>query len=290
MRSTILPQNDDEVVVSIDFSQQELALLAAVSMDANLLACYSGDHRKDVHTMTSTAIMNVYNKREGNPDWTYEDYNRIREDKTHPSFKRAKEVRDKQGKPTNFLLVYGGSPVGLARKLIVPKRLAEQFYDGFHHTYPGVAKFQDKAISFAEKHGYYPTVFGNRKHVPNILDKDGAKKSGAERQVVNMPMQGSAADILKKVLRDYCVNKIAERTGCTLYACVYDEIVASVPKGSLHTYINEMVNIMQIDIPNSPIQLVAEVSFGPSWGEQIELRGNHTQENIEKCLEDVASL
>lgn len=290
MRSTILPQNDDEVVVSIDFSQQELALLAAVSMDANLLACYSGDHRKDVHTMTSTAIMNVYNKREGNPDWTYEDYNRIREDKTHPSFKRAKEVRDKQGKPTNFLLVYGGSPVGLARKLIVPKRLAEQFYDGFHHTYPGVAKFQDKAISFAEKHGYYPTVFGNRKHVPNILDKDGAKKSGAERQVVNMPMQGSAADILKKVLRDYCVNKIAERTGCTLYACVYDEIVASVPKGSLHTYINEMVNIMQIDIPNSPIQLVAEVSFGPSWGEQIELRGNHTQENIEKCLEDVANL
>ena len=284
MRSTILPQSEDEVVVSIDFSQQELALLAAVSLDDNLLACYSGDHRKDVHTMTSTAIMNVYNKREGNPDWTYDDYNRIRKDHSHESFKRAKEVRDKQGKPTNFLLVYGGSPTGLARKLIVPVRLAEQFYDGFHKTYPGVAEFQEKAIKFARKHGYYPTVYGNRKHVPTILDKDGAKRSGAERQVVNMPMQGSAADILKSVLRVYCEERIAERTGCTLYACVYDEIVASVPKKNLHLYVNEMVRIMQVDIPGSPIQLVAEASFGPSWGEQIELEGDHSVENIKKCL------
>jgi DNA polymerase-1 len=286
MRSTILPQSDDEVVVSIDFSQQELALLAAVSGDENLLACYSGpvETRRDVHTMTSTTIMNIYNRREGNSEWTYADYNRIRKDSDHPDFKRSKQVRDKQGKPTNFLLVYGGSAIGLARKLIVNKTLAEQIYEGFHHTYPGVEKFQERAIKFAEKHGYYPTVYGNRKHAPNILDKDGAKRSGAQRQVVNMPMQGSAADILKMVLREYNNQRIAEIMGSTLYACVYDEIVASVPKDRVRDYILRMVEIMQVIIPGSPVQLVADASFGPSWGEQYELEGDYSEDNIVKAL------
>lgn len=286
MRSTILPQNDNEVVVSIDFSQQELALLAAVSGDENLLACYSGpvETRRDVHTMTSTTIMNIYNRREGNEEWSYDDYNRIRKDSSHESFKRSKEVRDKQGKPTNFLLVYGGSSVGLARKLIVNKELAEQIYEGFHETYPGVERFQERAIKFAEKYGYYPTVYGNRKHTPNILDKDGAKRASAQRQVVNMPMQGSAADILKMVLKEYNTQRIAEKTGSTLYACVYDEIVASVPKTKVREYILKMVEIMQLPIPNSPVRLVAEASLGPSWGEQYELEGDHSEENIQKAL------
>jgi DNA polymerase I-like protein with 3'-5' exonuclease and polymerase domains/5'-3' exonuclease len=292
VRSCVLPQSADtpgaepEVIVSIDWAQQEVRLAAAASQDPKLLACYVGDNRLDVHTTTSVEIMNVYMKRERKPLWNYEQYEVIRKDKSHPDNARSVEVRNKQGKPTVFTLLYKGSPVGLSRKLVVSRELGEEFFNAFFKAYPKVEDRQNWVVDFARKHGYSLTMFGNRKHVPNILSKDSGLRGGAERQVVNMEMQGTAADICKMTCREWLHQNVTGKTGATLYAFVYDEIVASVPVSKVKLYIDMMLDIMQITLPGTEVVLEAEASLGPSWGKQIELNNNHSQENIDKAVQE----
>ena len=100
-----------------------------------------------------------------------------------------------------------------------------------------------------------------------------------------MEMQGTAADICKMVCRDWVLNDVPGQTGATLYAFVYDEIVASVPKANILKYIQTMTGIMEVTLPGSQVKLAADASFGPTWGEQHELGGNVTQQNIDKILE-----
>lgn len=292
MRSTIMPQSwdnpeaEEEVIVSIDFTQQELALLAGFSKDENLLSCYTGpkETRKDIHSLTTTGIMNIiYEQERKSIRLTYEDYLALRKEKDEEG-KRANNIRNQRGKPTNFLMVYGGSPIGLARKLVVPESLAEKIFDTFHKTYPGVMKRQDWVVKHAKKFGYTTTAFGNRKHCDSIFDKDRGRQAGAERQAINMEMQGTAADVAKIVLREYVKKKVAELTGSTLYCVVYDEIVASVPVSKIKLYVDMMTEIMSIKIPGTPITLCTDASFGPSWGQQYELEGDHSEENIAKIL------
>lgn len=292
VRSCVLPQSADkkgaepEVVVSIDWAQQEVRIGAATSQDPALLACYVGENRKDVHTTTSVEIMNVYMKRERKPLWTYDQYEAIRKDKSHPDNSRAVEVRNKKGKPTVFTMMYGGSPVGLSRKLVVSRGLGEEFFKAFFKAYPGLADRHQEVIEFARKHGYSLTMYGNRKHVPNITSKDGALRGSAERQVVNMEMQGTAADICKMTCREWVLQDVPRQTGATLYAFVYDEIVASVPVSQVKKYVDMMMDIMQITLPGTNVVLEAEASFGPSWGKQLELSGNHSAGNIGKLIQE----
>ena len=292
IRSCIMPQSYDnpdieqEVIVSIDWAQQEIRIAAAGSGDPTLLACYVGDNRSDVHTATATEIINVLNARERKPKWTYDDYERIRKDKSDDDYWRANEVRNKKGKPTNFLMMYGGSPVGLSRKLVVSRELGEEFFKAFFRLYGGLAKRQDQIVEFARKHGWSTTMFGNRKHAPHILSKDHSKRSSAERQCINMEMQGTAADVCKMTCREWELQDVPGRTGATLYAFVYDEVVASVPVSKVKLYIDMMMKIMEITLPGTNVVLEAEASLGNSWGKQIELKGDHSQENIDKAIEE----
>lgn len=291
IRSCILPQNEDHVIVSIDFVQQELAILAGLAKDPNLLACYTGpkESRTDVHTMTATGIINMYLEKDHKPRWTYEDYIRIRKDKDHPQQKYADSVRSKQAKPTNFLVVYGGSPSGLATKLMVKKKIAEDIYKAFHKTYPNVDKRATEVINHGIRHGFTKTAFGNRRHAPGLLSSNKAMQRALERQVVNMEMQGTAADIAKIVCREYNQREVARKTGSVLLAVVYDEVAASVPRSKVKEYIDEMVEIMTIRIPDTEVTLAVDVSFGPNWGEQYELNGDHSAENINRNIEKIGA-
>ena len=303
LRSVFLPQSADrpgaepEVIVSIDWSQEEIRLAAEVSRDPALIGCYLGDKRLDVHTYTSVGVMNILMKREpalaklaeesGVPaPWSYDDYIKVRKDQSLPIYKRASSERDKKGKPTVFTLLYGGGAYGLARKLIVPQALGEDIYEAFFKTYPGVRKRQEQVVKTAKRQGFVQTIFGNRRHCPEILSKDKRKAGAIERQVINFEMQGAAADITKMTTREWILNEIPERTGATLYAFVYDEIVASVPVSKVHEYVNLMVDLMQITLPGTGIVLEAEASLGANWGKQIELNGDHSVENINKAIED----
>lgn len=280
MRSCFLPQDKDkELIVSIDFVQQELVILAALSGDANLLSCYSEGQRRDVHSMTATAIMNMLGKKKGKKEISYDEYIVLYE----AGDKEATDIRKKYAKTTNFLIVYGGSAIGLSRKTIVPRAMAEDFVEGFHRMYPGVEKFSEEAIKFTKKHGYVMTIFGNRKHCDGIFDKNAGIAASWERQAVNFLIQGCAADIGKIVLRKYCKQNIAERYQSTLYALIYDELIGSVPDGSIHPYVTELADIMEMPLPNG-VKLRTSVSIGINWGEQVEVGERPSAEIIELCV------
>lgn len=263
--------NEQQLIVSIDFVQQELAILAGLSGDENLLSCYVGDNKRDVHALTGTEIMNMTNsRRRGWHVLDYDDFMVIYEDKESDWYREAQKARKKFAKTTNFLLVYGGSAAGLSRKVIVRKELAEDFVKAFHKAYPRVEKFQDKTIEFGRKYGYVLTAFGNRKHCYGIRDKNKSKAAMWERQAINAPIQSTAADVLKLVMRKIVLTKLCEETGATIYAPVYDELVASVPVSTVMEYVERLCKIMQMAIPRTPVVLDTSVSMGLNWGEQIE--------------------
>jgi DNA polymerase I-like protein with 3'-5' exonuclease and polymerase domains/5'-3' exonuclease len=282
MRSTFLPQNDDELIVSIDFVQQELVILAALSQDANLLSCYVGDNRRDVHSMTACAIMNMLAKKDRKPEIDYAKYIELYEGGDKDAF----NIRKKYAKTTNFLIVYGGSADGLSRKTIVPRAMAEQFVDGFHKTYPAVEKYQEKVIRFARKHGYVSTVFGNRKHCDGIFNKNDGIASSWERQAVNYTIQGLAADIAKIVAREYYMRQIEQRFGATIYAIIYDEVVASVPKANVAAYVEEMADIMEMEIVPG-VRLRTSVSIGKNFGDQVEIGERPTAEAVNEAIYEI---
>lgn len=263
--------NEQQLIVSIDFVQQELAILGGLSGDPNLLSCYVGDNKRDVHGLTGTEIMNMTKGR--SKGWhmiSYDEFMQIYDDKNHEWYKEAQKARKKYAKTTNFLLVYGGSAAGLSRKVIVPLELAEAFVKAFHKAYPLVEKFQEKTIDFGRKHGYVLTAFGNRKHCPGIRDRNKQVAAMWERQIINAPIQSTAADVLKLVSRKIVLTKLCEETGATIYAPVYDELVASVPVSKVMEYVERLCKLMQMAIPRTPVILDTSVSMGYNWGEQIE--------------------
>jgi len=282
---------EPELIVSIDFEQQELVILAGESNDANLRACYTGprEQRRDVHTSTGVTIYNIRN-----PEKTQVDYlgfkalydNKLGEDDPDLT-KRPQPVRKVYAKRTNFLATYGGGPGGLARKLIVPKEIAIQFLDAFFASYPGVKDYQDRCAAFARAHGYIQTCFGNRRHLNYVLDENKGMASSSERQAGNYPIQGGAADVLKIVLREYVKQDIAKRFSCTLLAPIYDELVLSIPISQIWLCLEALADIMEMELPGLNISLSTSVSIGKNWGTQVEMGNRPAKEAFEAVIYDI---
>jgi DNA polymerase I-like protein with 3'-5' exonuclease and polymerase domains/5'-3' exonuclease len=292
IRSMFLPDSPDHVVVSIDFKQQELVILGCLSGDETLLSCYTGpvELRSDVHGLTGTSILNIQNQREGKSKLSYKEFM----ERVKGRDKVCVAIRKKPAKMTNFLTVYGGSSMGLARKAVVTPKEAESFISAFFLTYPRVADYQDAQEKRARRFGYTKTMYGSRKHCDGIFDKNKAIASSWGRQGVNAPIQGTAADVLKMVLKEAVTKKLQERLGACFIAPVYDEIVASVPKQSVVQFIEEMVNIMEVTLPGTNVTLGTSVSIGNNWGDQVELEeqmlpeeSRPTPELIRKVLQDL---
>ena len=292
MRSVILPLSKDEVIVSIDFDQQELVILAGLSNDVNLRSCYQGDNKRDVHSLTGLGIYNFAQQQRGKSGLTYERFAALAksDDKNDPVAVEVTEIRKKKAKMTNFLMVYGGSEAGLARKAIVPKETAGSWVSVFFDTYPKVTTYMERQVAMAKKKGFVTTLFGNRKHCDKIFSPNKAIQRAAERQAINQPIQGAAADVLKIVMKEICLQNILERTLCTIYAPVYDEVVASVPKHKVDEYIRLMSDIMEMQLPHVNIGLTTSVSIGKNWGDQVELGNRPSLESVTKTLNELRYL
>jgi DNA polymerase I-like protein with 3'-5' exonuclease and polymerase domains/5'-3' exonuclease len=278
IRSVFNPQSPDELIVSIDFDQEELVIGAGETGDENLRACYTGEVRTDVHTRTGLEIYNVRNKDK--KPISYDEFVAL----LAAEHKEATVIRKVYAKRTNFLEFYGGGPKGMARKIIVPLAMAEQFDEAFHKAYPRVREYQERCAKQARRYGFVTTCFGTRRHLPNICDKNKAKQASAERQAGNYPIQGGAAFVLKKVLKEYVLQRVEERFGVTIYGPVYDELVASVPKQHVYDYLETMANIMEMELPGLNISLRTSVSIGHNWGEQHELKRRPSREKIEQTI------
>lgn len=279
MRQCFLPRSEDELVVSIDFVQEELVLMAGESGDENLRACYVGDNKKDVHTRTGLEIYNAQHK----PAIEYDKFEELLELEDRDAI----VIRKVYAKRTNFLVAYGGGPQGMARKIIVPLAMAEDFYDAFFNAYPKVRDYQDRKIKEARTYGFVVDCFGMRRHLHNIFHKNKRIRASAERQAGNAPIQGGAAGVLKIVAREFVKRDIEKRFGVTVYGPIYDELVVSVPKKFAFEYVNEMADIMEMALPGLDISLSTSVSIGHNWGEQVEIGTRPTRELVEKTIVDI---
>lgn len=225
-------------IMAVDYSQIELRIMAHLSGDKALLEAFQ--QGKDIHAATAAEIIGV-------------DIEQV----TSEQRRRAKAV--------NFGLIYGMSAFGLAKQLGIPRNEAQQYMDTYFERYPGVMQYMEETRTLASEQGYVETIFGRRLHLPEIKSRNGMRRKAAERAAINAPMQGTAADIIKKAM--LLVDEWIEAEGAgrvKLLMQVHDELVFEVEESALTEIESKMQQLMesaaQLDVP-----LVAEAGHGDNW-------------------------
>ncbi|NJD24508.1 MAG: DNA polymerase I [Betaproteobacteria bacterium] len=224
-------------IVSADYSQVELRIMAHLSDDARLLEAFA--HGEDVHRATAAEIFGVTPLEVG------------------PDQRRV-------AKTINFGLIYGMSAFGLARQLGLERGAAQTYIDRYFARYPGVAQYMEEARQTARDKGYVETAFGRRLWFPEIRSSNGNRRQGAERAAINAPMQGTAADLIKLAM--VAVQGWLDRTGMQsrLVLQVHDELVLEVPDGELIDVRTHLPGLMG-NVAALKVPLVVQVGVGPNW-------------------------
>lgn len=226
-------------IVSADYSQIELRIMAHLSRDKNLLDAFIND--KDIHRFTASEILG-----------------KAEQDVTSEERRRAKAV--------NFGLIYGMSAFGLSGQINIPINEAKFYIDRYFERYPGVEKYMENTRQLASEKGYVETLSGRRLYLPKINSSSGLEKRAAERAAINAPMQGTAADIIKSAMiavNDYIKT---QENNVRMVMQVHDELVFEVKEEHLATICKQIQTIMencyQLDIP-----LKVDVGYGNNWDE-----------------------
>jgi DNA polymerase I len=227
------------VIVSADYSQIELRIMAHLSEDPSLTEAFAKG--LDIHKATASEIFSV------------------------PISEITSEQR-RYTKAVNFGLIYGMGAFGLASQLGIERSAAQQFIDKYFARYPGVAEFMQSTREFAHAHGYVETIFGRRVYLPEINGGNGPRKAGAERQAINAPMQGSNADIIKLAMISIDRWLTQSQLKSKLIMQVHDELVLEVPSDELDRIKQELPKMMT-EVTTLKVPLVAEVGVGANWDE-----------------------
>jgi DNA polymerase-1 len=225
------------MIVSADYSQIELRIMAHLSGDGHLLRAFRAD--ADIHTATAAEVFGMDPKDVG------------------PDQRRV-------AKTINFGLIYGMSAFGLARQLGLERGAAQSYIDRYFSRYPGVAGYMERTRSEARERGYVETVFGRRLHLPEIRSSNGARRQGAERAAINAPMQGTAADLIKLAMLAVHEWLTRERLATRLIMQVHDELVLEVPEPELERVRSRLPELM-CGVAELAVPLKVDVGSGPNW-------------------------
>jgi DNA polymerase-1 len=226
------------VLLSADYSQIELRLLAHYSLDALLVEAYrNGD---DIHTLTASQVFAV------SPLMVTNDHRR-------------------QAKVVNFGIVYGLSPFGLSQSLGITTTEAKQFIDAYFEKYSGVRRFIDATLDEVRREGKVRTLFGRVRPIPDINSKNSNLRGFAERTAVNTPLQGTAADLIKiaMIRIDAAIRERGLKSRMTLQ--VHDELVFEVPEGEVEVMQALVRELMENVHPELAAPLRVEIGVGPNW-------------------------
>jgi DNA polymerase-1 len=227
------------VIVSADYSQIELRIMADISGDENLLKAFA--EGMDVHRATAAEVFGV-----------------------EPAAVTSEQRR--YAKTINFGLIYGMGAFGLAASLGIERAAATQYIERYFARYPGVKRYMDETKTSAREKGYVETLFGRRIYLPEINGGNGPRKAGAERQAINAPMQGTAADLVKlaMIAVQAALDDAHKQTLMVLQ--VHDELVFEVPEAELDWVRTEVPRLMA-GVAQLKVPLLAEVGVGPNWDE-----------------------
>jgi DNA polymerase-1 len=227
------------VLIAADYSQIELRIMAHLSGDAGLLDAFA--HDRDIHQATAAEVF-------GAPS----------PDQVTPDQRRA-------AKAINFGLIYGMSAFGLARQLGIERGAAQQYVDLYFQRYPGVKRYMDETRAMAREQGFIETVFGRRLYLPDIRSRNAQMRQYAERSAINAPMQGTAADIIKRAMIE--VHRwLSGQTHARLMMQVHDELVLEVADDRVDSVLAELRGHM-VAAADLRVPLKVEVGVGKNWDE-----------------------
>jgi len=231
----VAPQGS--VIVSADYSQIELRIMAHLSQDKGMLDAFANN--EDIHRATAAEIFGVERENVDNEQRRY-------------------------AKVINFGLIYGMSAFGLAQNLNIERSAAQSYIERYFARYPGVREYMNSTREIAKQKGYVETYFGRRLWVPEINSPNGMRRAGAERAAINAPMQGTAADLIKLAM--IAVDKWLkdEKLQTKLIMQVHDELVLEVPESELELVKTTLPQLMQ-HVAELDVPLLAEVGVGQNW-------------------------
>ena len=236
IRKAFIP-DDDCVFLSADYSQIELRIMAHLSGDKTMIDAFNSGN--DIHAATAAKIYKL------------------------PLAEVTSDMRRK-AKTANFGIIYGISTFGLAERLSIPRAEAKELIDGYFATYPQVKAYMDNAIQRAKEQGYVETIYGRKRYLADINSQNSIVRGFAERNAINAPIQGSAADIIKIAMIHIQRRLEKENLQSKMTMQVHDELNFSVPKMEIDTVktlvISEMENVIKMAVP-----LIADCGVGENW-------------------------
>ena len=237
IRKAFIPASDDRVILSIDYSQIELRVLAHMAQDKGMIDAFT--HDLDIHTKTASEV------------------NGVSLDEVTPTMRR-------EAKAVNFGIVYGISDFGLSNNLGITRKRAKEFIDKYLETFSGVNKYMTDIVEFAKEHGYVETLYNRRRALPEINAKNKIVASLNARLAMNTPIQGTAADIIKLAMINAFDYIEKTKVDAKLLLQVHDELIFDVNKDVVDEFTIKMVKIME-EAVELDVKLKAEASSGSSW-------------------------
>ena len=237
IRKAFIAKNKDYFLMAADYSQIELRIIASLSDEQNMITAFK--NKEDIHSSTAAAVFNV------------------------PISKVTKEQRS-NAKVVNFGIIYGVSAFGLSNQTELNRKESKELIDRYFEKYPMLKKYMNDQISFARSNGFVKTILGRRRYLKNINSQNSVVRSAAERNAINAPIQGSAADIIKIAMINIQKELSSKNLKSKMLLQVHDELVFDVFKPELNEIIeltkNQMEQAYKISVP-----LTVDLNYGLNW-------------------------
>ena len=237
VRKSFIPRDNNHVLLAADYSQIELRIIAALSQEENMMTAFKNG--EDIHASTAAKVFNV-------------------------DIKEVTRAQRSNAKTVNFGIVYGVSAFGLSNQTDLNRSEAKELIDTYYETYPKLKAYMSAQVDFAREHGYVETVLGRRRYLKDINSRNAMVRSGAERNAVNAPIQGSAADIIKLAMINIHKRFKKENFKSKMLLQVHDELVFDAHKEEVEIIKPiikyEMENAFKMAVP-----LDVEVGLGSNW-------------------------
>ena len=237
IRQTFIPSDDEHLLLSADYSQVELRLMAHLSEDESLIAAF--EHGEDIHAATAAKLF-------GKP----------LDEVTHEERRRAKTA--------NFGIIYGISAFGLSQRLEIPRKEAREIIDGYFASYPKVRAYMERMAEEARRDGYVSTIFGRRRYLNDIKSQNAVARGLAERNAVNAPIQGSAADIMKIAMIAVHRRFRAEGIRSRVILQVHDELVVDLLRSEQEQVVRIVTEAME-HAAQLHVRLLVDYGIGNNW-------------------------
>jgi DNA polymerase-1 len=237
VRKAFIPRDESYVLMAADYSQIELRIIAALSKDEGMITAFQNN--EDIHQATAAKVFDV-------------------------PLDEVTQAQRSNAKTVNFGIIYGVSAFGLSQQTDLNRNEAKELIDTYYSTYPKLRNYIQDQVDFARDNGYVTTVLGRRRYLKDIYSQNAVVRGAAERNAINAPIQGSAADIIKLAMIAIQNKLDKESWQSKMLLQVHDELVFDVPKEevvALQAMIkNEMENAFSLDVP-----LMVDIGIGSNW-------------------------